>query len=476
MGERKLVLLHTNDIHSHFERMPPICEALRQLRSKHAASDPIVIDCGDHMDRMRPETEGSEGFANIAVLNETGYDLIVPGNNEGLTMTPDHLSAAYSHRQGYSVVCGNLRLARTGEPPAWLEPYRILNRNGLRVGVIGLTAYYPDFYSLLGWTIAEPLGTAAELVKRIRPDVDIVVVVSHLGINNDKAMAEQIEGIDIIIGSHTHHLLEQPLYYAGTFIAAAGCFGQYVGELEFGYDPDQGNLRLLSGICHSTENFPSDPQIEALIREQGAASRKRLERPAALTDRSLPINWGAESELGNLLASGIRRWTKAEIGLVNAGQLLQSLDAGTVTFLRLLEICPSPINPCLIRLRGEHIRLALEEALLDEFIRKPLKGFGFRGKELGTLCLSGMRVEYAAGGEPYRKIRSVTVGGEELKPERLYEVGTIDMFTFGIGYLSLGRGETVTYFLPEFIRDVLAKQLGDPDEIRECAIPRWFAI
>ena len=124
MDERKLVLLHTNDIHSHFERMPRIGEALRQLRSKHAACNPIVIDCGDHMDRMRPETEGSGGLANIAVMNETGYDVIVPGNNEGLTMTPDKLALAYGERQGYSVVCGNLLDAKTGEPPSWMDQSR----------------------------------------------------------------------------------------------------------------------------------------------------------------------------------------------------------------------------------------------------------------------------------------------------------------------------------------------------------------
>ncbi|MEF3302303.1 bifunctional metallophosphatase/5'-nucleotidase [Paenibacillus sp. GYB003] len=476
MDERKLVLLHTNDIHSHFERMPRIAEALRRLRTKHAAGDPLVIDCGDHMDRMRPETEGSAGLANIAVLNATGYDLVVPGNNEGLTMTPDMLAAAYAERRGYSVVCGNLLESATGRPPAWMEPYRIVERGGIRVGVIGLTAYYPDFYSLLGWTVAEPIETAARLTERLRPDVDVLVVVSHLGINNDKAMAERIDGIDIIIGSHTHHLLEQPLHYAGTYIAAAGCFGKYVGELEFAYDADSGALRLIDGGCRDTDGFPPDPGIEELIRAEERASRSRLERAAAVLDKPIDIRWETESGLGNLLASGIRRWTNAEIGIVNAGQILQSLPAGEVTLYKLLEICPSPINPCLVRLSGEQIRRALEESLLDEFTRKPLKGFGFRGKVLGTLCLSGVRVEYAADGEPYGKIRSVTVNGEPLDPLRLYEVGTIDMFTFGIGYMSLGQGETVAYYLPEFIRDVLRAQLGDEEEIRRSGVPRWFSI
>ncbi|PYI57172.1 bifunctional metallophosphatase/5'-nucleotidase [Paenibacillus flagellatus] len=476
MNERKLVLYHTNDIHSHFERMPRIAEALDRLRGRHDRADTITIDCGDHMDRMRPETEGSVGLANIAVLNETGYDLVVPGNNEGLTFTPDQLKNAYASRNGYAVVCGNLLDETTGQPPQWMERYRIIDRGGLRVGVIGLTAYFPDFYTLLGWRVLEPYETVSRLAAQLRPLVHVLVVVSHLGLSHDKAMAERIDGIDVIIGSHTHHLLEQPLRIGNTYIAAAGAHGRYVGELEFRYEPETGALRLARGTCWNTDDFPPSSRIEAMIRDEAAASRARLEPSVAELERPLGIRPEGDSELGNLLASGLRRWTGAELGVVNAGQILQSLEAGPVSRLRLLEICPSPINPCLVRLRGSELRQALEEALLNEFVDKPIKGFGFRGKTLGTLCLSGVRVEYVPEDEPYRKIRSIRINGEPLEPDRQYAVGTIDMFTFGIGYVSLSRGETVRYHLPEFIRDVLESQLRDAAEIRQSADPAWIEV
>lgn len=476
MDDKKLVLLHTNDIHSHFERMPRIGSALEKLRSRHQPSELIIIDCGDHMDRMRPETEGSSGLANIAVLNETGYDLVVPGNNEGLTFTPEQLGAAYNHREGYAVVCGNLFDKDTGEAPPWMEPYRILDKNGLHVGVIGLTAYYPDFYTLLGWNIADPYEVVTRLTELLRPDVHILVVVSHLGLMHDKAMAEQINGIDVILGSHTHHLLEQPLFINGTYIAAAGCFGKYVGELEFSYDMAENRLSLVSGMCWDTDMFPASPELERIIADEEQKSRDRLALPVAHLEQPLYISWESESALGNLLASGLRNWTGSEIGIVNAGQILDSLEAGTVTQYRLLEICPPPINPCLIRLPGYELRLALEEALLVEFTGKPIKGFGFRGKMLGTLCLSGLHVEYAAEAEPYHKIRSVTVNGEPLDEQRIYDVGTIDMFTFGIGYMSLSRGETVRYYLPEFIRDVLGVQLQSEEELQLSSNRCWFPV
>lgn len=74
---------------------------------------------------------------------------------------------------------------------------------------------------------------------------------------------------------------------------------------------------------------------------------------------------------------------------------------------------------------------------------------------------------------PYERIIAVNVGDEPLDPSRDYVVGTIDMFTFGSGYLSLSRGKQVKYMLPEFIRDVLASELRDEDAILSSHFQRF---
>ncbi len=119
---------------------------------------------------------------------------------------------------------------------------------------------------------------------------------------------------------------------------------------------------------------------------------------------------------------------------------------------------------------------ALEESLLPEFIQKSIYGFGFRGKELGTLCVDGMTIEYDDGLPPYSKLRSVWVGEEPLDPEKEYIVGTIDMFTFGIGYLSLAQGTDIVYYLPEFLRKVLAELLLGFRGGSAIQTPRWRTL
>ncbi|WP_311198842.1 5'-nucleotidase [Paenibacillus hexagrammi] len=187
----------------------------------------------------------------------------------------------------------------------------------------------------------------------------------------------------------------------------------------------------------------------------------------------LRLDWYGESPLGNLLAEGLRRWTSAEIGLVNSGQLLQGLKEGCITRGRLLEICPGPINPCRLRLSGAKLLQALEESLLGEFMEKPIRGFGFRGEVLGALCVDGMQIEVDSSRAPYHRILTATVAGEPLQVDREYLVGTIDMFTFGSGYLTLGQGTHIEYMLPEFLRDVLASQLQDEDAVASCMESRY---
>jgi 2',3'-cyclic-nucleotide 2'-phosphodiesterase (5'-nucleotidase family) len=476
MMEQKLLLIHTNDLHSHFEHMPRIATAIRKLRQAALPSETIVCDVGDHMDRMRIETEGTGGLANIAVLNETGYDIAVPGNNEGLTFTKDALEQVYGFRRGFSVVCANLLDAQTGERPSWMEPWLVLDKNGLKVGITAATAYYPDFYELLGWTVTDPIEAIRLAAARLRETADIVIVLSHLGLPIDKKIAEEAEGVDVILGGHTHHLLEKPLEINGTYIAATGCYGKYIGYLDLRFDPSARKVRLHSGACLETGAYEPDEGIARLIEGYAIEGRDRLSETAAVLPERLDISWDQESRLGNLLADGLKKWTGAEIGIVNAGQILRGLPEGPVTLRQLLDICPSPVNPCRIRLKGEYLWQAAEEALLAEYCGKPIKGYGFRGQVLGTLCVAGMTIEYDAGGAPGNKIRRIRIGLEPLRLERTYTVGTIDMFTFGIGYLSLAKGEEKEYFLPEFLRDVLRAQLQDPNVLRKSAQKRWLRL
>jgi 5'-nucleotidase len=471
-NRRNLVVLHTNDIHSYFMQMPKIATVLNGLKGSKPSDSVLIVDCGDHMDRMSIETEASQGRANVDVLRACGYEAVVLGNNEGLTYPKEVIASTYTGAP-FEVIGSNLRDSLTGELPAWMRKYYLLEKNGLRIGLIGVTAYYPEFYELIGWQVLEPLSVTAELVQELRPKTDILIVMSHLGFPLDQRMAETIDGIDLILGGHTHHLLEQPLVVNGTAICAAGKHGQYVGEVALDYDLDERKIVTLSGRCVPVAAFLDSEPLSQLIAEHTRQGHERLSIEVARLSEPLGNEWNRESPLGNLLASGLRRWAEADIGVVNAGQILEPLEAGGVTLERLLAICPHPINPCRMKLRGEQIWKALEESLLEDFYRLPIRGFGFRGQLLGALCLDGAEITYDPEGPSYGKIVSVSLNGELMRKDQQYTVGTIDMFTFGIGYLSIREGTDKKFYMPEFIRDVLAEQLQLPEELIRCKQKRW---
>ncbi|WP_018753349.1 bifunctional metallophosphatase/5'-nucleotidase [Paenibacillus sanguinis] len=471
-----LTILYTNDIHSHFETMGPIAAMVDQERSD-APGEVLLLDIGDHMDRAAMETEGTMGKANVEVINLMGYDAITIGNNEGLTFTPAQIKQAYADLHS-PVVCGNIVDKETGNFPEWMKRSLILSKGGIKIGLVAATAAFAEFYELMGLTSLNPLETIARDVRELRDQVDLVVVMSHLGLPMDRELAERTAGIDIIIGGHTHHLLEVPLLVGDTTITAAGKFGAYLGKLVIRPAEAQGGRLsfVIEGQCLPVKLGNSAKRIDEALAMQQTRARQHLTHAIAVTNRELPLQYSVESPFGNLLAQAVRRYTGSDLSLVNSGQLLAGLPAGTISEGMLHERCPSPINPCTMKLSGRDILYSLEESLLEDMVSKEIKGYGFRGKVLGGLCVDGLEVSYAPQAAPYQRITQVMLDGVPIRPEQAYTVGTLDMFSFGIGYERLQHGTEKRYMLPDFLRDLLRMELQIPGATETCFHLRWKKV
>lgn len=464
-----LTIVYTNDLHSHFGAMGRIAAMVEQYRLE---SPVLLLDIGDHMDRAAPETEGTRGQANVDVINLTGYDAITIGNNEGLTFTLDMLNDVYAGLM-CPVVCNNFVEIERGEPPTWMKKHVIMQRGSFTIGLIGATACYSDFYRLLGIDALDPRETISESVKELRDQADIIIVMSHLGLMLDQELAESIPGIDLIIGGHTHHLLEEPLCIGDTVITAAGKFGRHIGEVSVHRDQNSGKAIITSARCHPVGVGIEDEQVTDAIAIHREAGRERLRRTVAVTQDDLPITYDTESPFGNLLAQAVRRFTDSDLSIINSGQLLQSLPSGEISEGMLHERCPSPINPCRIKLTGADILYSLEQSLIPDIYSKEIFGYGFRGKVLGGLCVDGMEIQYDPGKPVYKRIIQASVQGIPLVSDQIYVVGTLDMFTFGIGYERLKQGTDIEYILPEFLRDLLRLELQTPGAVEQCFLTRW---
>lgn len=467
-----------NDLHSSFNNMKKISTYINSVRSNSElmGEKVIVVDLGDNMDRMQKETEGTNGKVNIAILNQFGVNVATIGNNEGLTFTKNNLNSIFKEIDYKMVVC-NLKDEDTNSLPDWADEYWIQDLEGLTIGWVGATAPYETFYQLQGWKVENPVTKIKEIVDKIKNKVDVIILLSHLGIGLDEMVAVNIPELDIILGAHTHRVFEKGIRKENQpLICQVGIFGEYIGHLTFDFDLLTKEIIYLEEEVIPVAGFDNDPNISNIIEKYRKIAINELGVEVTKLEEPLSLSINEESPLSNLLVDGVKNWVEAEVGLVNTGQLLEGLEQGSITKERIHQICPSPINTCRLKLTGSQLKLILEQALLDEFIYSSIKGFGFRGSTLGTLSVSGMRINYSLSYPDYQKIKSVLINGALLENDKEYFVGTIDMFTFGGGYKLVREGKEVQYFLPEFLRDILELQLKDKDSIQLAYKRRWISI
>lgn len=412
----------------------------------------LLFDIGDFIDRFHPITEATRGKANVQLLNELRYDAVTFGNNEGITLDHDELSTLYQAAR-FPVLVANL-FEKNGERPSWLKPYTIIPvSDTFRLGVIGVTVHFTKFYELLGWTIISPFDILPSLVTEVRKQADFVVLLSHLGITDDETIARTIPGIDLILGGHTHHVLPHGQWVNSTLLCGAGKYGQYVGVVEItGTTPKAALIE--------TEVLPDCEQTKQTLQALEQESLRQLdqERVAELST-DLPLQWFAPSPFAELLASALREWCDGDIGMVNAGVLLEPLSKGTVTRKDLHRICPHPINPCKVYLRGDELKEVILQAHTEKMKNLSVRGFGFRGKVMGEMVYDGVTLQTETTEDGSEHIRRIFIGDKEIDPSETYAVATIDMFTFGHFYPEIHRAPNKIYYMPEFLRDVLAWKL-----------------
>lgn len=456
----KIHIYYTNDLHSHFEHWPRVATFLKEERSKREGENKSnwLVDIGDHIDRVHPIAEAFMGKANVALMNDLQYDFVTIGNNEGITMAHEDLYDLYDEAN-FKVICTNLSSQRN-QAPKWLHSsVQVTSNDGVKVGILGLTVPFNAFYHLLDWHVEPPFATLEKYLLSLKETSDIVILLSHLGINEDRAIAERFPEIDVIIGGHTHHLLRSGEQVNETIITAAGKHCAYIGEVMLTWDHDE--QRLVNKEAYTTKitHLAKDLETEQMLLDLKGEATQLLGQTVATIDEPLDINWFKTTDIMQKLTNTLTEWTKADCGMLNAGLLLERFESGAITYEDIHRICPHPINPCVVHLRGDELVEVIRVSLTKEFMELKLKGFGFRGEVIGRMVFSKLNIKTNIYKNGQEYVKSVTFNNKPIQADRIYKVATADTFTFGRLLPEIAKSERKHYFLPEFIRDLLAKTL-----------------
>ncbi|WP_239257044.1 bifunctional metallophosphatase/5'-nucleotidase [Listeria ilorinensis] len=448
---KRLTIWHTNDVHSHLEHWPRIFSFLRKKRIE-AEENALFFDIGDYLDRVHPLTEGTNGLANVDLLNQLPFDAVTIGNNEGTTLSHDKLAHLYDHA-AFPVVCCNVYAdqARTKHPD-WAHPVIYFEKSGLKIAVIGATAPFSEYYEALGWGIEEPLQAIKREVAALPEDVSTVILLSHLGLPTDERIAAEIPEIDVILGGHTHHLLEDGKQIEGTLLAACGRWGEYVGKIELVFS-DDGRLQTKQAVTFPTETLPAPADEEAQIEAYFEKGKDALAEKVVALPAKLSHNWFGDSQIADLFYEAACEWTHADSFLTNAGIYMTDLGPGNVTAFDIHQLLPHPLNLIVLSMTGRELGVLIEEidrkqAELQDI---PLRGFGFRGEYFGAILLKR--------GSYDREKEVALWDNMPIDLLRTYRIATHDTFVFAPFFPIIKQIKQKDVYTPELLRDILTWKL-----------------
>jgi 5'-nucleotidase len=289
----QLSLLHFNDLHGRFDQLPRLFTLVQRVRisAQQSGSQSLLLEAGDSSAREVWESKATQGRANFALLEAMGVQANVLGNAE-IQLCGREALAKLVASVHFPVLAANLlNLADPTQPAVpKLKASHLMELDGLAVGLVGVTAAYHDDYEALGYRADDPLQTLPREIAALKAQgAKLIILLSHLGVRlpdeepkptllTDDKIAAAFPEIGVIVGGHSHSVLQEPLVIGETLIVQAGSHGRYLGQLYVTLDSDSGRIRDYSYTLHPAEHTPPDSTIASvvdLVREEAA----RVGRP-----------------------------------------------------------------------------------------------------------------------------------------------------------------------------------------------------
>lgn len=433
-----LTILYTNDIHGRLEQMPQLATLIQwEKAALPEGAHVLLLDAGDSSERSTWESDVTKGRANFMLLEAMGYQATTLGNGEAMQWGREALARLVKSVH-LPVLAANLLDRQTGELAVpGLQTHTWFDLDGFKVAVLGATAPIAGGYERFGLVAADPEPILRRLIAQVRAEgAKLVILLSHLGyvpddqctdpnFIGDAQIAPRLPGLDVIIGGHSHWVLEQPVKVGGVIIAQAGEFGHYLGRLDLTLDETTGQIVEFQGhLIPVTAETPAEPTIAAvldLVREEAARLLDRTVGEAAVP---LPAETGAESPLTNLVADALCDICRADLAIFFSGFVASGLLAGPITRRALYQALPGSIHVTAAQVTGAQVWRMVEKMLTPDKVRQKAEILRNQ-RPLGLPAVSrGVQITYNLDAPPGSRLVRMTLNGEPIVPERTYRLAS----------------------------------------------------
>lgn len=445
--ERTLVLLSTNDMHAKIQRFPQLVAAVEACRDTTQLV--VLVDAGDRWTgNAYVDMASTPGMPIISLMNRLGYDVATLGNHEF-----DHGQAflgRMTDSMAFEVICANV-VSDTCTFPA-LPPYTVVERDGIRIGFIGVVTNYEgpghpagNASSFEGLEFPDPQQMAMRYAAELRPKVDVLVLVSHMGDDRDAELLGKETQFDLVIGGHTHVLRDtlvgstlltqtgKDLYNIG--VSEIRMRGRKVCSVDYrlvplaDYAPD-------STYAAEVARYYADPELNRPVGAFGTGADK----------------WG----LANWMARSVADEADAEIGFYHIGGVrLDSIPAGGVGMARVFDLEPFGTRVARMRMTPAQMRRMILSKYNDPVNIKEAHRIDLVSTTPYTI------VTDAAD-------NALDVRFPSLREDRTYKVAVSDYVFRNYNDLDYTDGEITD----DRVADVLLEELKDDSPVRIDNTPR----
>lgn len=428
----KLTVLHTNDTHGHlmpysypetYNANSPLAKLaarrdiggaarratrIQEIR-KEKGHATLLIDSGDVCDGTPFSTE-YHGDADVAVMNALGYDIACPGNHEysnPLAQVRKLIAAAK-----FDYISANSTVKADNQP--LYKPYVIRTIDGAKIAFLGLMTYdartYPAAKNDIEMEL--PIETAKRLVPELRKQADLVIAVTHIGVEEDKKMAAEVPGIDVIVGGHSHTLLPQPLLIShpddgnpdsihGTVIVQDFQWGGTLGRLDLTLHRNTAGawaVKAYKGeLLPILSLVPEDPKVAEVVNSYWDPIKGKYAEVIAEAEGDFAEKGGDHAEY-NLVADAVRERMGVEFDLENMGGVRAPLAKGPITYGDMITMDPFGNTIVTFRATGRQLKEILAK-------NRP--------------AVSGIRYVYDKG-----MLTESSIGGKPIEDEKVYSGAT----------------------------------------------------
>ncbi|MCV3735924.1 5'-nucleotidase C-terminal domain-containing protein [Rhizobium sp. TRM96647] len=497
-ADYELNILHINDLHSRIEpinKYDSTCSAedegknacfggiarvkaaidARRKALTDAGANVLVLDAGDQFQGSLFYT-AYKSAAVADFMNGIGFDAMAVGNHE-FDNGPEEL-AKFLDKATFPIISGNT-VAGADTPIANRIPgYVVKDIGGQKVAIVSVLATDTGETSSPGKSVffEDEIAYLKSVIPTIQAEgVNKIVLLSHVGYWRDQEIARAVDGIDVIVGGHSHTLLsntdEKAIGPYPTFvrnpagvdvpIVQAYAYSKYLGDLKVVFD-DAGNVKSTSGAPILLDSaFTPDAGFTAKVKELAGPLEEMKSKIVAET--AAPIDGRGEScragecEMGNLLADALLDRTRGQgvtAVITNGGGLRASIDAGPVSMGEVITVLPFQNTVSTFGLKGSDIVVALENGLSE------IEGGAGRFPQV-----AGMKFTFDTSKPAGHRVVSVEMqeGGAfvPLDPDKVYTLASNNyMRAGGDGYEIFATAATNAYDYGPTLDEVLADYLA----------------